>query len=131
MPSQSIAYSSVIVNKTEKSTAYAASAVSKSSKSPAYRPYAPVMVWDWPQVVQTKSIAGTIYDASGNPVVGGTVDLVRQTDDVIVATSTTDGSGHYNFVRDADDLFTYYVLSWTSATTPQVHGMSDRGLVPS
>lgn len=85
---------------------------------------------DLPIYSATKSISGTIYTAAGTPAVGVTVKLFRQIDDLLIRTGTTDSGGHYIFPRDANDTFAYYVLAYGSATSPQVHGVSDRGGIP-
>lgn len=85
---------------------------------------------DVPIFIPSKTISGTVYTLSGAPASGATVKLFRQSDDRMVQTGVTDGSGHYLFVRDTGDLYTYYVLAYTSATSPQIHGVSDRGGVP-
>lgn len=86
---------------------------------------------DIPTLVPTKAISGTIYTATGTTAPAGTtVKLFRQMDDFLCKTGVTDAAGHYMFIRDANDIFTYYVLAYTAATTPQVHGVSDRGAIP-
>ncbi len=87
---------------------------------------------DWPVVAQsaTVAISGTVFTSGPIPSPGTTVKLVRQADDQVVATALTDANGHYFFERDVDDPYTYYVIGYTAATSPQVHGLSDRGQVP-
>lgn len=83
-----------------------------------------------PIVSPTKAISGTVLLAGGAPAAGATVMLIRQNDDQLLATATTDVNGHYLFERDVNDTSAYYVTCFTSATTPQVHGVSSRGRVP-
>jgi len=85
---------------------------------------------DLPIFSPTKNISGTIYQPGGSVVPGATVKLVRQFDDLVCQVGVTDSGGHYFFLRDAGDTFAYYVIAYTSATSPQVHGTSDRGVVP-
>jgi hypothetical protein len=85
--------------------------------------------WDVPLVTPTKNISGTVYTLGGAPAAGATVKMFRQVDDELVATATTDGAGHYLFVRDIDDTLAYYVLAY-QGSSPQYHGVSDRGSVP-
>lgn len=86
--------------------------------------------WDWDFTPATKTISGTIYDTTSVGVSGATVVLIREADGVSVASTTTDGAGNYSFTRGGDDPHTYHVEAYTSATSPQVHGMSDRGATP-
>lgn len=85
---------------------------------------------DWVVQVATKNISGTVYAVTGLPVAGATVKLFREADDRLCQTQTSDGSGHYLFVRDETDTHSYYVVAYTPGATPQVHGVSDRGGVP-
>lgn len=91
---------------------------------------AQVLSWDWPIANPGKAISGYIYVPGGTPQVGATVKLIRQADNAVVATTTSDSLGHYSFPRDTQDPNAYYVLSYTAALTPQVHGLSDRNLAP-
>lgn len=85
---------------------------------------------DFPIYSPLKNVSGTIYQPGGSVVAGATVKLVRQTDDLVCQVGVTDAGGHYFFQRDAGDTFTYYVVAYTGATSPQIHGTSDRGVVP-
>lgn len=79
----------------------------------------------------TKTISGIIYNTAGATVSGATVVLFRQVGNSAIATTTTDGSGHYSFTRDAADANAYYVLAYSVVGgTTQIHGASDRGNVP-
>lgn len=84
---------------------------------------------DFPIYAPTKSMSGTVYVPGGAAAVGATVKMFRQADDTLIATSVTDAGGHYMFVRDANDTYTYYVLAYLG-NAPQSHGLSDRGSVP-
>lgn len=79
----------------------------------------------------TKTISGYVYNAKGLTVSGATVKVFRQVDDFCVAILTSDTSGHYQLTRDASDTLTYYVLAYSVVGgTTQIHGTSNRGLVP-
>lgn len=86
----------------------------------------PVTATDGP----VKAITGHVYDVAKNPVQGATVRLFRQWDDFFVASTTTDVNGLYAFARDAMDPWTYYVVAYTTAGGKQVHGTSERDIVP-
>lgn len=83
---------------------------------------------DFPIFTPSKSMSGTVY-ISGAAAIGATVKLFRQADDALIATGVTDSAGHYLFVRDANDIYSYYVLAYLG-TSPQTHGVSDRGSIP-
>lgn len=85
---------------------------------------------DFPIYEATKTISGTIYTLSGAPASGATVKLVRQVDDKVVQVGVSNALGQYVFIRDSQDTYAYYVIGYTSATSPQIHGVSDRGGVP-
>jgi hypothetical protein len=105
---------------------------SKSRTVTSPRPnLAAVNPGDLPIYVGSKTIAGTIYGIAGVVVPNSIVKLVRQYDDKVVAQTTADINGHYIFPRDSLDSLAYYIISYTTATNPQIHGVSDRGLVPS
>lgn len=79
----------------------------------------------------TRQIAGTVFDhETGNPVAGATVKLYRDSDDKLVQTATSDGSGAFAFPRDLYDPYTYHYTADYTVTGTQYHGISDRGLVP-
>lgn len=78
----------------------------------------------------TKNVSGTIYDVAGVPVANATVKLIRQYDDRVVQLGVTNAQGQYFFLRDAADSLAYYVIAYTNAVSPQVHGISDRGVTP-
>lgn len=77
----------------------------------------------------TKTVSGHVYDTNHAPKVGIPVLLFRQSDNQYVAQTTTDAQGIYSFSRDAKDTNTYYTVAYVTVGT-QVHGTSDRGLVP-
>lgn len=85
---------------------------------------------DVPVVLATKAISGRIYTLSGVPSPDTTVKLFRQADDFYCQRTRTDANGFYVFQRDETDAFEYYVVAYTDALFPQVHGVSDRGKVP-
>lgn len=82
-------------------------------------------------ITASKAISGTIYTLSGQPASGAIVLLIRESDNFLCKTGVTDALGHYVFPRDESDANTYFVIGYTNALFPQVHGMSDRGLIPS
>lgn len=87
---------------------------------------------DIPLSNPTKSISGHVYDTSGTAVVGATVILCRQYDGVGVRTTTSGAAGVYSFPRDTRDTYAYFVVAFSvSGGSTQVHGTSNRGLVPS
>lgn len=80
----------------------------------------------------TKTIAGYVYDVKGLTVSGATVVLYNQAGNFPCKVVTSDTSGHYSFTRDASDTNTYFVLAYSVVGgTTQIHGTSNRGLVPS
>lgn len=80
----------------------------------------------------TKTIVGVVRDSNSDPVVGATVLLFRQHDNRHIATVTSGALGAYTFVRTSDDLLAYYVVAFTIVGgTTEVHGVSNRDLVPS
>lgn len=84
---------------------------------------------DWPLNTPTKTIGGVTRDSGGGIVTSATVKLVRQGDDVRVATTTSHATtGAYSFTRGGDDPYTYRVVA-TKAGAPEIHGVSDE-LVP-
>lgn len=87
-------------------------------------------VGDWVGPSQSKTITGKVFTIGGNPSAGTVVKLMRQADDQLIASSITDVNGLYSFTRAADDPLTYYVIGYNDATSPQVHGTSDRNRVP-
>lgn len=84
---------------------------------------------DFPLNNPTKAIAGTVRDSAGTPYAGATVQLVRESDGYVAATTTSAADGSYSFARDAADPNTYTVLAWETTGTP-TQGLSARGLVP-
>lgn len=79
-----------------------------------------------------KTISGHVYTASGGPVAGATVVLFRQRDNYLSATTTSNASGIYTFQRDRRDTEIYYAVAYSLVNgATQIHGVSNRGLVPS
>lgn len=74
----------------------------------------------------TKAIAGVVT-RGGSPTSGATCRLIRDSDGLRCATTTTDGAGLYSFTRDAADPNTYHVEVYVGDT---LHGLTDRNLVP-
>lgn len=78
-----------------------------------------------------RSISGHVYDANGVAVQGATVALFRQRDNYMCATTTSLANGIYTFQRDRRDPEIYYTLAYSlSGGVVQIHGVSNRGLVP-
>lgn len=85
---------------------------------------------DWPLTEPTKAISGVTRRSDGSPVGMVEVRLVRQSDDVRVASTTSDPTtGVYSFPRGADDPHSYYCVA-TKAEVPEIQGVTRRGLVP-
>lgn len=79
-----------------------------------------------------KHIFGKVYDRYDAIVPGATVLLIRQFDNLLIATQTTNAEGAYVFNRRSDDTDEYYTVAYSIAGgTTQIHGTSDRGMVPS
>lgn len=86
---------------------------------------------DWPVSSATRSIAGTVlHHETGDAVAGATVRLYRVTDNKMVQSTTSAADGSYSFERDTDDPYTYFVSADYDDSGTQVHGLSDRDLVP-
>lgn len=78
-----------------------------------------------------KTISGRVYDTNGASVPGATVMLFRQSDNFMCATTISGGLGVYVFQRRSDDTNTYYTVAYSIAGgSTQIHGASDRGMVP-
>lgn len=89
---------------------------------------------DWSPNDGLKAIAGTVLfhepPNQGNPVSGATVKLIRDSDGLLIATTSTDGLGAYSFPRDTNDPNTYHVeVTWSDGGTPQ-QGLSEGGCAP-
>lgn len=89
---------------------------------------------DWSPNDGLKSIAGDVFfhepPNQGDPVVGATVTLIRDSDGLRITTTVTDAAGHYDFPRDTNDPNTYHVeVTWTDAGGDQ-QGLSESGCVP-
>lgn len=85
-------------------------------------------VTDYLPFYLTKTVSGYVYDSGGATVSGATVLLFRQIDNFYCNQTTSDGSGYYSFQRDNSDTNDYYIIAFT---TTLIHGISDRGNVPS
>lgn len=81
---------------------------------------------DYP-VTTPASITGLITNG-GLLQEGATCRLLRDSDEYLAATYTTGADGRYTFTRDLNDPNTYHVEVYVGAT---LHGLTDRGLVPS
>lgn len=84
---------------------------------------------DWSPNDGSKMISGVVRDAAGTAYDGATVQLVRESDGFVAATTTSAADGTYSFVRDTNDPYTYRVIAWEDTGTP-TQGVSARGLVP-
>lgn len=86
---------------------------------------------DYPVTNPTKQIAGNvIHHETGDPIEGATLRLFREADDMRVQIATSGPGGAYSFVRDQDDPNSYYVIAEYNDAGTQVHGVTDRGLIP-
>jgi hypothetical protein len=85
---------------------------------------------DWPVNDGLKEIAADVFfhepPNEGDPVAGATVNLIRDSDGLLIATTVTDGAGHYSFPRDSNDPYTYHVEVRHLAQ----QGLSEAGCVP-
>lgn len=68
-------------------------------------------------------IADIAEDSTGAPLVGATIDLFRAGDRSFVATTISDGAGHYSFVV-APSGDSYFVRAYL-AGTPNIFGTTD------
>lgn len=94
-------------------------------------PLTPVFAASGGAALASKTISGHVYDTNGTAVVGATVKLIRQLDDFVCQVATSGAGGVYSFTRRADDTKSYYTLAYSLAGgTTQVHGTSNRSLVP-
>lgn len=81
-------------------------------------------------VTATESIDGVAYNKlTGATIAGLTVYLVRKVDGFQCASTVTDGSGAWSFVRDANDPYEYRVEAETIAAGTRIHGTTDWNLV--
>lgn len=79
----------------------------------------------------TKSVSGRVLDVNAVAVVGATVLLFRTSDNLYCASTTSGANGVYSFPRRVDDPETYWTVAYTrTGGSIQVHGASNRGLVP-
>lgn len=89
---------------------------------------------DFPVSYMDRTISGVVYDALGSErkgVEGATVLLVRQSDGVTVSQQFSGPSGYYLFYRSSLDPHKYFVVAFSVlGGTTQVHGTSNRNLVP-
>lgn len=74
------------------------------------------------------SVTGVTKDSGGSPLGGCTVKCYRTSDDSLVGTTVSDGSGNYSFVVGQGQL--YYCAAW-KAGAPDVAGATDNNLVGS
>lgn len=89
---------------------------------------------DWSPNDGLKCISGDVFfhepPNEGDPVVGATVILIRDSDGLRITDTLTDAAGHYSFPRDTNDPFTYHVeVRWTDVSGDQ-QGLSEGGCVP-
>ena len=86
---------------------------------------------DWPVISPMKTVAGAVlHHETGQPVVGATVRLIRDSDGLMCQSGTSGAGGSYSFDRDTDDPYAYHVSADYTDGGTQVHGLTDRGLVP-
>ena len=75
-----------------------------------------------PTFTGTFSLSGVTRDSSGVALAGCVVDLFLNSEDTLVATTTSDGSGNYRFVVNGNSQ-TYFVRA-NKAGSPDVAGTS-------
>jgi hypothetical protein len=75
-----------------------------------------------PQFTGTFSLSGVTRDSAGTPLAGCVVDLFLNSEDTLVATTTSDGSGNYRFTLSGNSQ-TYFVRAY-KAGSPDVAGTS-------
>jgi hypothetical protein len=81
---------------------------------------------------EARSITGEVlHHETGAPIEAATVRLIRDSDGLLCATGSTGPGGLYTFLRGSTDPNTYHVTADYDDAGTQVHGISDRGLVPS
>jgi hypothetical protein len=71
----------------------------------------------------TIEISGTVEDTNGTAISGATVYVVRESDDTVVATTTSDSAGEYQ-VTGLDDTETYHVGAQYDDGSTKYHGES-------
>jgi hypothetical protein len=71
----------------------------------------------------TTEISGTVEDAGGNAIQGARVFIVRESDDSVVATETTDSLGEYQVVG-LSDFETYFVVAQYDDGSTKYNGTS-------
>lgn len=75
-----------------------------------------------PTFTGTFSLSGVTRDSSGVALAGCVVDLFLNSEDTLVATTTSDGSGNYTFIVNGNSQ-TYFVRAY-KAGAPDVAGTS-------
>lgn len=75
------------------------------------------------------AVKGFCRTSAGDPLPGATVKVFRQSSDAKVADLTSDGAGRYEYLTDSTDTNTHYVYAFKAGSS-EIHGASDRGLVP-
>jgi hypothetical protein len=79
-------------------------------------------------LVHQTALEGYTRDATGTGL-AATVKIFNQATDAKATEQVSAADGRYSWVRDSTDTNTYYVVAYKTGT-PEIHGMSDRGLVP-
>ena len=79
-----------------------------------------------PGAFGSKHIRGVTRDSGGAALASCTVKLFRTSDDFLIATTTSDGSGNYDFPVQNDNA-TYYVVAYKSGA-PDVSGTTTNSL---
>jgi hypothetical protein len=79
-------------------------------------------------LVHQTALEGYTLDGTGTGL-AATVKVFNQTSDAKATEFTSAADGRYSWLRDSTDTNTYYVLAYKTGT-PEIHGVSDRGLVP-
>lgn len=71
----------------------------------------------------TTKISGSVEDTNGNAIGGAVVYIVRESDDTVVGTATTDSAGSYE-VTGLSDTETYHVVAAYDDGSTKYHGES-------
>jgi hypothetical protein len=79
-------------------------------------------------LVHQTAIKGITRDSTGAPLPSATVKVFRQDTDAKVNEQTSTAAGVYEYLTDSTDTAAHYVVAH-KATAPEIHGVSDRGLV--
>lgn len=80
-------------------------------------------------LVHETELTDVTRDSAGGPLGGATVKIFLQSNDTRQNEQISTATGVYSWLRDSTDTNQYYVVAY-KADVPEIHGVSDRGLVP-